>query len=64
MPFCVTRGCGEEFPVKRRELGYRTCLSCGSPPFRPPVIPMAKSNYTVGTMADLKESYGAKGPRL
>jgi hypothetical protein len=61
--FCTECGFTIE-PAGRRKLGYRTCLECGSPAFKPPVIPMSKSNYVVGTMADLQESYGAKGPRL
>lgn len=62
MPFCIK--CGDDYNPKRLALGYRTCLDCGSPAFKPPIIPMSKSNYVVGTMADLQESYGAKGPRI
>lgn len=59
VPFCVK--CGDEYNPRRAALGYRTCLECGSPKFQPPIIPMSKSNYVVGTMDDLKQSYGAKG---
>lgn len=68
MAICID--CGEQFSDRRAALRdhnnipYRTCLDCGSPAFLPPVIPMTKSNYVVGTMADLKESYGAKGARV
>lgn len=61
MVFCID--CGEDYNPARRALGYRTCLECGSPPFRPPVIPMSKSNYVVGTMEDLRTSYNVKGQR-
>lgn len=27
MIYCNT--CGEEYPRKRRELGYKTCINCG-----------------------------------
>lgn len=61
MPFCVK--CGDDFHQKRAELGYRTCLSCGSPKINFPVVPVPKSNYVVGTMEDLKSSYNVKGQR-
>lgn len=61
MPFCTK--CGDEYNQKRATLGYRTCLDCGSPKINFPVIPVTKSNYIVGTVADLKHSYAAKGPR-
>jgi len=62
VPFCIK--CGDDYDPRRRELGYRTCLSCGSPAFRPPVIPVSKSNYIVGSMFELSQSYQAvKGQR-
>ncbi len=61
MLFCIK--CGEEYNPKRATLGYRTCLDCGSPKIKFPVIPVTKSNYIVGTVADLQYSYAAKGPR-
>jgi hypothetical protein len=27
--WCECAQCGDEFPVKRRQLGYRLCLFCG-----------------------------------
>ena len=60
MPSCVK--CREPYSPRRAELGYKTCLDCGSPVFKPPIIPMTKSNYVVGTMEDLRTcSYAAKG---
>ena len=61
MPFCIK--CGQDYNPKRAILGYRTCLDCGSPKIKFPVIPVTKSNYIVGTIADLQHSYAAKGPR-
>ena len=29
MAFCVNADCEEEYPDRRLELGYKTCLSCG-----------------------------------
>jgi ribosomal protein L37AE/L43A len=26
---CLCDECGEPYPAKRRELGYKTCLTCG-----------------------------------
>jgi DNA-directed RNA polymerase subunit RPC12/RpoP len=61
MAFCIE--CGESYKQARRDLGYRTCLDCGSPVFRPPVIPVSKSNYIVGSMFELTQSYNVKGHR-
>lgn len=61
MPFCIK--CGGDFPQKRLDLGYKTCLKHGQTKINFPVIPMTKSNYICGSMEDLKESYGAKGYR-
>ncbi len=55
--------CGQSYNLRRKALGYRTCLDCGSPPIKLPVVPVNKSNYVVGTMQDLKESYNGKGFR-
>jgi hypothetical protein len=61
MPFCIR--CGDEFSVARAALGYRTCLDHGEPRREFPIVPVNKSNYVVGTMEDLKQSYAHKGPR-
>ncbi len=61
MPFCIE--CGHNYNPKRAELGYKTCLDCGSPVLKPPIIPVSKSNYIVGSMSDLKISYNVKGQR-
>lgn len=55
MVFCVK--CGEDYSPKRRALGYRTCLDCGSPAIKPCIIPVAKSNYVVGPIEDLKGNH-------
>lgn len=60
MPIC---SCGNEYPRKRYDLGYRTCLECGSPKKLFTIVPVPKSNYVVGTMEDLKSSYNVKGQR-
>lgn len=61
MPRC--RVCGDEFSQGRYALGKRTCLEHGDAKINFPVVPVNKSNYVVGTLAELKESYAHKGPR-
>ena len=29
MKFAICVECEEEYPIKRKQLGYRTCLECG-----------------------------------
>lgn len=53
--------CDNSYNPRRKALGYRTCLDCGSPPIILPVVPVPKSNYVVGTLAELKQSYNVKG---
>lgn len=60
MAFCIK--CGDEYNDKRLDLGYLTCLRHGEARIDFPVVPVNKSNYVVGTMSDLKQSYGHKGP--
>jgi hypothetical protein len=55
--------CGNEYNFKRAELGYKTCLACGSPKQHFCVVPVNKSNYVIGTLAELAEGYSHKGPR-
>lgn len=62
MPNCIE--CGHSYNSKRADLGYRTCLDCGSPPIKIPVVPVNKSNYVVGTLQDLKESYNGKNVKF
>ena len=45
-PLCK---CGDEINPKRHALGYRTCLSCGSPAPQRTVVPVHKSNYVLCT---------------
>lgn len=62
-PHCIK--CGEEYNPRRKALGYHTCLACGSPKFNPPIIPVAKSNYIVGSMSELKDgSQSHKGASI
>lgn len=61
MAFCIK--CGDDYNDRRKALGYKTCLSCGSPRINFPVIPVSKSNYVVGTLEELKVSYNNKGQR-
>jgi hypothetical protein len=51
MPFC--KKCDESYSRKRAELGYKTCVNCGSPKQEFLAIPVAKSNYIVGFPKDL-----------
>jgi len=49
MPRC--NECGEHYPLKRAELGYKTCFACGEQAAREAragwtVVPMHKGNYT------------------
>lgn len=42
--------CGESYPLKRRALGFLTCLECGelqARKVRHTIVPMHKSNYVV-----------------
>jgi len=56
-PLCVD--CGETFSIRRRELGYRLCLTCGETEARGVkfcVVNMHKSNYVVvSNPTDLKK---------
>lgn len=45
----VCRDCGEEYPDRRAQLGYPTCLECGSPSPVRTVVPFPKSNYQLVT---------------
>lgn len=59
----ICKKCTEYYSDKRRSLGYMTCLDCGSPRINPVIIPVAKSNYIVGTLAELKNN-NHKGPKF
>jgi hypothetical protein len=56
-PTC--RECGESFHLRRYELGYRVCLTCGEASARlvtRPSAPINKSNYMLITnKAQLKQ---------
>lgn len=61
MAICIQ--CKDEYSNRRKSLGYRTCLSCGSPKVNFPIIEVAKSNPIVGTLRELKNN-NHKGPRF
>lgn len=50
--------CGDTFPPRRAELGYRTCLPCGDTEARSRrwlTAPINKSNYVlISDLADLR----------
>lgn len=47
MAVCVR--CKDEYDDRRYLLGYRTCLTCGSPAPVRTVVPVHKSNYMLVT---------------
>lgn len=55
MTFC--NQCGDDFPLARYNLGYRTCLECGdlvARTVRHLSAPLNKSNYVmISDLADL-----------
>lgn len=55
MTFCSK--CGDDFPLARYNLGYRTCLECGDAvarTIRHLAAPLNKSNYVmISDLADL-----------
>lgn len=57
MAFC--NSCGDDFPLARYNLGYRTCLECGDAvarTIRHLSAPLNKSNYTlISNLDDLKQ---------
>lgn len=55
MTICIK--CGHSYNPKRAELGYKTCLDCGSPKQEFLIIEVNKSNPVVGTLDELKGSH-------
>lgn len=57
MTFCSK--CGDDFPLARYNLGYRTCLECGDAvarTIRHLSAPLNKSNYVfISNLNDLKQ---------
>ena len=43
--FC--QNCDEPYNPKRAELGYKTCLDCGSPPVKVIMVEVNKSNPSI-----------------
>jgi ribosomal protein L37AE/L43A len=56
-PLCVD--CGETFSIRRRELGYRLCLTCGETEARGVkrcTVPLHKQGYSLVTnRSELKQ---------
>jgi len=53
------RCCETQIPVKRTQLGYDTCISCGeveAKRVKHTIVPMHKSNYVV--ISNLKDLEG------
>jgi uncharacterized OB-fold protein len=54
--------CGVHYSPRRRDLGYTTCLDCGSPKKVFAVVPVPKSNYVIATsISQLASPYSHKG---
>lgn len=54
--------CGEHYSPRRRDLGYNTCLDCGSPAKTYAIVPVPKSNYVIATNPEqLRSPYSHKG---
>lgn len=56
--------CGDEFPLKRFQLGYAVCLECGEEiamQKRYTVVPMHKSNYVACFNLDDLKGINNKG---
>ena len=55
---CCT--CGDDYPLPRLALGYRTCLSCGESAARlvkfTVMIPFSKGAYQVVSREDIKHT--------
>lgn len=61
-PISTCIKCGNSYNPRRAELGYRTCLDCGSPKQEFIIIEVNKSNPVVGTRYELTQSH--KGMRI
>jgi hypothetical protein len=59
--------CGEYVGLRRRNLGYRSCLVCGDKQARDvkhTIVPLPKSNYIYAhTAEDVLSPYSHKGNR-
>lgn len=61
-PECIE--CGDPYSPRRYDLGYRTCLDCGSPAKVYAVVPVPKSNYVIATNIEaVRSPYSHKGNR-
>ena len=63
---CIT-GCGGHVSIRRRGLGYATCLSCGdkmAKAVKHTIVPLPKFNYIYAhTLDDVISPYSHKGNR-
>jgi DNA-directed RNA polymerase subunit RPC12/RpoP len=56
--------CGEQYPSRRKELGYLTCVYCGEKDAKQVkhcIVPLHKSNYMVVTDKSLLTGINNKG---
>lgn len=56
--------CGELYPQARKELGYNTCLQCGSPAPTRCVVPGHKQGYMLVTNHDELIGMNVKGGNI
>ena len=61
-PLC--KSCGAEYSIKRKQIGFNVCLSCGdkiAKSKKHTIVPMHKSNYMVVTDLRLLKGINNKG---
>lgn len=52
----ICKDCGDNFSIKRKQLGYNTCLDCGEEKRIFPTAPaFNKGAYTIVTMSNIKD---------
>jgi hypothetical protein len=55
---CTTPGCGDEVADARWQLGYRTCLGCGSPAPKRTIVPLHKQGYMLVSRREVQFASG------
>lgn len=54
--YCAVEGCENEVSIRRWDLGYRTCLECGTPKKQFTVAPaFNKGGYQLITPSNVKD---------